>query len=152
MSQPSPGRSYPARPMVGIGIIVLRQDAVLLIRRSRPPSMGSWSLPGGAQELGETAIDAARRELLEETGLTVGDLILVAHADSIHRDTEGRVAYHYTILDFAARSQGGEAVAGADAGAVVWAPFERLDAYALWSETRRVIAAARAMLADAARP
>ncbi len=152
MSQPSPGRSYPARPMVGIGIIVLRQDAVLLIRRSRPPSMGSWSLPGGAQELGETAIDAARRELLEETGLTVGDLILVAHADSIHRDTEGRVEYHYTILDFAARWQGGEAVAGADAGAVVWAPFERLDAYALWSETRRVIAAARAMLADAARP
>ena len=147
MGAPSPGRSYPARPMVGIGIIVLREDAVLLIRRSRPPAMGSWSLPGGAQELGETAIDAARRELLEETGLTVGDLTLVAHADSIHRDAEGRVEYHYTILDFAARWQGGEAVAGADAGAIAWAPFDQLAAYALWSEAHRVIAAARAALA-----
>ncbi len=152
MSEPSPERSYPARPMVGIGIVVLRQDAVLLIRRGRPPAMGSWSLPGGAQELGETAIDAARRELLEETGLTVGDLTLVAHADSIHRDTEGRIEYHYTILDFAARWQGGEPVAGADAGATAWAPFEQLETYALWSETRRVIAAARTVIGAAAPP
>ena len=56
------GREYPARPLVGIGIIVLRADAVLLVRRGRPPSEGKWSLPGGAQKLGETAEAAARRE------------------------------------------------------------------------------------------
>ena len=81
------GREYPARPLVGIGIIVLRADAVLLVRRGRPPSEGKWSLPGGAQKLGETAEAAARRELFEETGLQVGALRLVAHADSIHPDS-----------------------------------------------------------------
>src|ERR1700709_1064772 len=77
-------REYPLRPMVGIGAVVLRRDAVLLVRRSRPPSAAQGSIPGGAQELGETAEAAARRELREETGLLVGRMELIAHVDSIH--------------------------------------------------------------------
>jgi 8-oxo-dGTP diphosphatase len=139
-------REYPQRPIVGIGVAVLRPGAVLLVRRGRPPNLGAWTLPGGGQELGETAEAAARRELLEETGLTVGDLALAANVDSIHRDAEGRVQYHYTILDFAARYRDGEARAGSDVSDIAWAGFDEFDRYALWSEARRVIGLARGLL------
>jgi 8-oxo-dGTP diphosphatase len=139
-------REYPARPIVGIGIVVLRPGAVLLARRGRPPNLGAWSLPGGAQELGETAEAAARRELAEETGLAVGDLKLAANVDSIHRDPDGRVRFHYTIIDFCARWAGGEPAAGGDITEVAWAPFDSFDNFDLWSEARRVIGIARTLL------
>ncbi len=144
----SESREYPTRPLVGIGAVVLRGDAVLLVRRGRPPAQGSWSLPGGAQELGETAEAAARRELMEETGLAVGPLHLVAHVDSLHRDEGGRIRFHYTILDFAARWQGGEPRAGGDALAAAFVPLDRLETLGLWEEAQRVIALARARLAE----
>lgn len=140
------GREYPPRPIVGIGVAVLRPGAVLLARRGRPPSLGAWSLPGGAQELGETAEAAARRELAEETGLAVGALVLAANVDSIHRDPDGRVRYHYTILDFAARWDGGEPRVGGDITEVAWADFDRFDDFALWEEARRVVGVARRLL------
>ena len=140
------GREYPARPLVGIGVVLLRPEdtgwRVLLIRRGREPARGSWSLPGGAQRLGETAEAAARRELAEETGLTAGPLHLAAHVDSIHPDPAGRVRFHYTILDFAGLWHGGTAAAGGDAEAVTWARESDFDGLALWVEARRVIAAA----------
>jgi ADP-ribose pyrophosphatase YjhB (NUDIX family) len=131
---------------VGIGVAVLRPGAALLVRRGRAPSLGAWSLPGGAQKLGETAEAAARRELHEETGLHVGELVLAAHVDSIHHDAEGRVQFHYTILDFAAAWIGGEPRAGGDVTAAVWANTDSFDAYELWSEARRVVAVARRLL------
>jgi 8-oxo-dGTP diphosphatase len=132
--------------MVGIGVVLLRPDAVLLVRRSNPPSAGQWSVPGGRQELGEPAEAAARRELLEETGLTVGALQLVANVDSIHADDDGRVRFHYTILDFAGLWQGGEPRAGDDVSDAAFFPFDALDGMGLWSEALRVIALARAAL------
>ena len=141
------GREYPARPIVGIGIVVLRRDRVLLIRRGRPPSLGQWALPGGGQELGETAEQAARRELLEETGILAGPVQLAANVDSIHRDAGGRVQFHYTIIDFAAAWEAGEPVAGGDASAAIWAPLDDLGSYGLWDEAHRVIAIARRLLA-----
>ena len=87
----------------------------------KPPNIGSWTLPGGAQDLGETCEAAARRELLEETGLVVGGLHFCAHVDTIRRDDDGRVRFHYTILDFAARWLDGEPFAGSDVSEVEWA-------------------------------
>ncbi len=141
------GREYPARPIVGIGIVVLRDDAVLLVRRGKPPNIGSWTLPGGAQEIGETAETAARRELLEETGIAVGPLQLAAAVDSIRRDADGRVQYHYTIIDFCGRWVSGEPIAGTDVTEAVWAPLDALDPFDLWSEAHRVIAISRRLLA-----
>ncbi len=141
-------RAYPTRPFVGIGIVVLTGEAVLLVRRGRPPAFGTWSLPGGAQELGETAEQAARRELAEETGLAVGSLTLAANVDSIHHDECGRLQYHYTILDFAARYEGGDIRCGSDVTEVAWAPLDGLDGFGLWHEAHRVIALARKILAD----
>jgi ADP-ribose pyrophosphatase YjhB (NUDIX family) len=139
-------REYPSRPFVGIGIVVIKDDHVLLCRRGKPPSVGSWTLPGGAQDLGETCEAAARRELLEETGLTVGDLHFCAHVDTIRRDATGRIRFHYTILDFAARWTEGEPVAGSDVSEVQWAPLDALEPYDLWSEAHRIIAIARRLV------
>ncbi len=133
-------RAYPQRPLVGIGVVLLKPGEVLLIRRGREPAQGQWSFPGGAQRLGETAEAAARRELLEETGLQAGPLVLAAYADSIHRDDAGAIRFHYTILDFCGAWGGGEARAGGDAADVVWAPLHDLERFRLTEEIRGVIA------------
>ncbi len=139
-------RTYPTHPMVGIGIVLFRGEEVLLIRRGRPPALGAWSLPGGGQELGETAEACARRELLEETGCTAGPLTLIAHVDSIHHDPAGRIEYHYTILDFAGLYAGGEAVAGDDVTELAWVRAEQFGDYGLWEEARKVIEKAKQLL------
>lgn len=139
-------REYPVRPIVGIGIIVIRDEHVLLVRRGKPPNIGSWTLPGGAQEVGETVEQAARRELLEETGIAVGALHFAAHVDNIRYDSAGRVQFHYTILDFAARWEAGEPIAASDVTEAVWAKLDRLADFALWSEAYRVIDIARRLV------
>lgn len=93
-------RKYPARPIVGVGALVWRGDEILLVKRGKPPAQGEWSLPGGAQELGETVEETARREVREETGCEIGELSFLGVFDSLERDDEGRVRYHFTLVDF----------------------------------------------------
>ncbi|MGE0225790.1 MAG: NUDIX hydrolase [Acetobacteraceae bacterium] len=139
-------REYPTRPFIGIGIVVIKDDHVLLCRRGKPPNIGSWTLPGGAQELGETCEAAARRELAEETGLTVGELHFCAYVDTVRRDPEGRIRFHYTILDFAAKWEAGEPIAGSDVSEAQWAHMDHLEPYGLWSEAHRIIGIARRLV------
>jgi 8-oxo-dGTP diphosphatase len=143
-------REYPARPIVGIGIVVIKRDPggdkVLLCQRGKPPNLGSWTLPGGAQEVGETCEQAARRELQEECDLLVGPLYFCAYVDTIRRDSDTRVRFHYTILDFAACWESGEPVAGSDVTAAIWAPLDALEPYELWSEAHRIIGIARRLV------
>jgi len=132
-------REYPTRPWVGIGVVLLRENEVLLVRRARPPGIGEWSLPGGAQHLGETAEATARRELAEETGLEAGPLGLLAHVDAIHRDEHGRVLYHYTILDFWGHWLAGTPRAGDDVSETRFVPRADLGPYELRGAAREVI-------------
>jgi ADP-ribose pyrophosphatase YjhB (NUDIX family) len=123
----------------------MRGDDALLIRRAKPPGVGTWSLPGGKQELGETAEAAARRELFEETGLDCGPLTLIGHADLIHSLPSGEIEFHYTILDFAAPYVGGEPVAGDDASATAWVRETDYPRYQLTPELRDMLSRTKAL-------
>jgi ADP-ribose pyrophosphatase YjhB (NUDIX family) len=105
--------------------------------------LGAWSLPGGAQKFGETAEAAARRELLEETGVEAGPLYLAAVVDSIHRDERGAVAYHYTIVDYCARWEAGEARSGGDVTEARFVELDELYGFGLEKEAVRVIGRAK---------
>ena len=143
--EPAPDdRRYPDRPFVGVGAVIWRGDRVLLIQRGRPPRQGQWSIPGGIQRLGETVFQAARREVREETGLDVDVIDVVAVVDSIQPDDDGRVRYHYTLVDVLAEWREGEAQAGDDAQAIAWVGLDELSRYRLWQETERVIRVAAA--------
>ena len=122
-------------PVAAVGVICLRADEVLLIRRGRPPRLGEWSLPGGRVEPGETVRDAALRELREETGVEAELGPLVDVVDGLFPD-EGR---HYVLIDFAARWTSGEPVAGDDAAEARFWPLKDIATRVAWSETVRVI-------------
>jgi ADP-ribose pyrophosphatase YjhB (NUDIX family) len=132
-------RSYPDRPYVGVGVVIFRDDQVLLAQRGKWPNKFTWSIPGGAQELGETVHQTAVREIREETGLEVEIIGLVDVVDSISHDEEGRVLFHYTLVDMAAEWRAGDAIAGDDVPAVKWVGISEIESYDLRDSTIRVI-------------
>lgn len=137
MSSVLPAPLLPA-PVPAVGVVCLRGDSVLLIRRGTPPRLGEWSLPGGRIEPGERAIDAALRELKEETGITARITGLLDVVDGLFPEA-GR---HYVLIDYAADWQSGEPVAGDDAAEARFVPLSDIDTLIAWSETRRIIALA----------
>jgi 8-oxo-dGTP diphosphatase len=137
------------RPIAAVGVVCFRDDAVLLVKRAKPPLAGRWSLPGGRIEWGERATHAALRELKEETGCEAALIGLVDVVDALfHPQTRGpEDAWgHYVLIDYAARWLAHEPKAGDDAAeARFFAPSEFAQ-LGLWTETARVIATARAMI------
>lgn len=132
-------REYPTRPFIGVGVVVLKGESALLIRRGKPPKQGEWSLPGGSQNLGESVRETAVREVLEETGVEIAEPHFLEVVDAIIPDGEGRTKYHYTLIDFVAEWAGGEALAADDAEHAEWVPLDRIDELELWEKTRWVI-------------
>jgi 8-oxo-dGTP diphosphatase len=128
------------KPIAAAGIVCLRGDDVLLIRRGGPPREGEWSLPGGRIKWGERAQDAALRELREETGCKAEIVGLIDVVDAMMDDR------HYVLIDYAARWTGGEPRAGDDAAEALFFSAAEILRLGLWSETLRVIDAGRAML------
>ena len=124
---------------MAVGVVVWKDDEVLLIRRAKPPRSGQWSIPGGAQELGETVRETAIREVKEETGLDIEVTDLIEVVDFIERDDAGGVSYHYTLVDWSAEWRSGEAMARDDVSDVMWADPAELERYGIWSETMRII-------------
>lgn len=137
-------REYPRRPFVAVGVVVFRDDTVLLIRRGKPPRAGEWSLPGGSQDVGETVRETAAREVLEETGVRIREPDFLEVIDAIMRDPDGRVRYHYTLIDFQAEWESGEPTAADDAQHAEWIPLDGLDDLDLWHKTVEVIRKAHA--------
>jgi ADP-ribose pyrophosphatase len=112
---------------------------VLLVRRARPPGQGQWAIPGGKVDLGETLAQAAEREVLEETGLTIAAGEPVYTFEVIDRDDAGRVRFHYVIVDLAAEYLGGDLRAGDDADDARWVTPEELAALGVHPRTREVL-------------
>ena len=132
-------REYPERPIVGVGAVIIDAARVVLVRRAAPPLQGEWSLPGGVVELGETLRAAAEREAREETGLivTAGEVLEVF--DRIIPGADGRTQYHYVLVDFLCRVNGGELRAGGDAAEAAWATRSELPNYKLEAPAMEVI-------------
>lgn len=136
----------PAPPVPGVptpcaGVVCVRGDEVLLIRRGREPRRGEWSLPGGRIEPGERAVDAALRELREETGVEAEIVGLIDVVDGLFPAHQR----HYVLIDYLALWRGGEPVAGDDADQAVFVPAAEAAARVAWGETRRVIGLALEM-------
>ena len=127
-------------PVPAVGVVCLRGDSVLLIRRGTPPRLGEWSLPGGRIEPGERAVDAALRELREETGVEAEITGLIDVVDGLFPEA-GR---HYVLIDYAARWVSGEPVAGDDALEARFVALDEVESLIEWSETRRIIRLAAA--------
>jgi mutator protein MutT len=140
------GREYPSLPRVGVGAVVLDGGRVLLVRRGKPPLAGKWSLPGGLVELGETTREAIKREVAEECGLEICVGEVAGILDRVVRDAEGRIRYHWVLVDYVASLVAGTLCAASDADEAMWADIdevERLDTTdGLMDMIRRALAVA----------
>jgi 8-oxo-dGTP diphosphatase len=132
-------RAYPDRPYVGVGAVIVEDGKVVLIKRKYEPLAGQWSLPGGGVELGETLEDSVAREMLEETGLVVEVGAVIEVFDRITRDADGRVRYHFVLVDYLCRPVSGELRAGSDVDEAVLADPSELARYALTEKAQAVI-------------
>lgn len=138
-NEAAPGRRYPSAPVAGVGALIFHQGKLLLVQRGKEPLRGWWSLPGGAIELGETALDALRREIEEETGLIVEPLRLVEIFERIQRDDTGRVEFHYVVADWICQWTGGQLRAASDAMDARWVSREEIHALPVTSGTLEIV-------------
>jgi 8-oxo-dGTP diphosphatase len=132
-------RKYPDHPIVGVGAVVFQDNEVLLIQRGKEPALGQWSIPGGVVITGETLPEAVSREILEETHLEVEARALIKVLDRIFRDPDGRVSYHYVLVDFLCEVRGGKLMADSDALDARFVPLENLSSYEIAPITIEVI-------------
>lgn len=141
------------RPIAGAGIVVVRGDEVLVIQRGKPPYEGEWSIPGGKIEYGETAEEAALRELKEETGVAARIIGLIDVIDSIAARQPGSESdWHFLLIDYAAVWTAGEPVADDDVSDAVFLPVADAIARTRWDKTRDVIGRAVEMVAALPEP
>jgi 8-oxo-dGTP diphosphatase len=141
-------REYPDRPFVGVGVVVWRDGKVLLVERGQAPRRGHWSIPGGGQELGETLQEAACREVKEETGVYIEVLGLIDVVDSIRHNDDGRIQFHYSLVDYAAIWKSGDLQAGDDAADCRWVDPDEAKKILRWEQTLRIIEESKAFLPE----
>jgi 8-oxo-dGTP diphosphatase len=128
-------RKYPVRPHVGVGILLVRDKTLLLVKRKFDPDAGYWSIPGGHLDLGEKVQSAAEREGYEETGFKVKVTNLAGIIDKIMYDEKGEIEYHYVLINYFVEQVEGSSnqkpKANDDALEAKFVPFEELKNYKL---------------------
>ena len=130
-------RFYPDQPVVGIGVVIVKDGKIALIKRGNEPAKGKWTIPGGLVELGEGLEAAVIREAKEETLLDVEKPVLVDVVDQMEKDSEGKYRYHYVIIDYLVHVVGGEIAAASDAEELHWVPFDEVEGYDLTLSFKR---------------
>ena len=131
-------REYPTQPIVGVGALIVHEGKLLLVKRGVDPDKGKWSIPGGAVELGEKMRDAVIREVKEECGLDV-EIAVDKPLDAIDNITiseDGRLRYHYVLLQFLVRLKGGTLRPASDVLDAKWVPFDKVKTYELTESFR----------------
>ena len=128
-------RKYPVRPHVGVGVLFIRDNTLLLVKRKFDPDAGYWSIPGGHLDLGEKVESAAEREGFEETGFKVKITKLAGIINKIMYDEKGEIEYHYVLINYFVEQIEGDAnqppKAADDALEAKFVPFEELKNYNL---------------------
>ncbi len=127
---------YPDQPVVGVGAVIIKEGKIALIKRGNEPSKGKWTIPGGLVELAESPEQAVIREGEEETGLTVDNPTLIDVVSNVDLDEQGKVKYHYVIIDYLVHVKSGTAKAASDAEELRWVPFQEVEAYNLTASFR----------------
>ncbi len=130
---------YPDAPRVGVGCVVVKDGAILLIRRGKPPAIGEWTVPGGSVGLGEPLRKAAEREVLEETGVSVRARAPVDILDLIETDAQENIRFHYVIVDFEADYRSGTVRAGDDALDARWVSPRNLSRLKISTSTLKLL-------------
>ncbi len=132
-------RIYPLQPVVGVAVVIIRDERILLVKRRNEPGRGKWAIPGGVVRVGESLESAAIREIKEETNLkvTLGDVAGVF--DYIEYDGSGVVRFHYIIIDFFANNVEGTPHPSSDVEEIIWVDFKEVANYELTSSTKRLI-------------
>ena len=134
-------REYPAYPIPSVGVVVVRDQQALLIRRGKEPAIGRWSIPGGVIETGETIHDAAKREMREECGIEIEVGPMLQIFESITRDAEGRIRFHYIILDMLGQHLSGEVQFGGDVDDARYVGVDELDALDVLPDAAKLVRA-----------
>jgi len=134
----TPNRLYPKAPLLGASACIFDHDRVLLVLGAKPPKQDLWSLPGGLVEVGETLQQAAKRELMEETGITADFLGLADWIEAIKR-TDDAIKYHFVIAMFVGHLRNGELKAGDDAKDARWFGLDELSQLSMTSGTADLI-------------
>jgi 8-oxo-dGTP diphosphatase len=129
-------RLYPDQPIVGIGAVIIEDGKIVLIKRGNEPSKGKWTIPGGLVELGESLEAAVIRETKEEVCLDVDNPSLIGVVDNVDLDEQGKVKYHYVIIDYLVQVIGGNIQAASDAEELRWVPFDEVESYNLTASFR----------------
>lgn len=133
-------RSYPSAPLVGVGVITFNSEGqILLVKRGSEPAKSLWSLPGGLVELGERVRDAGIREVKEECNIDIEPLDVISVVDLILQDAEGKIKYHYVLIDYLAKFVSGELKPQSDVTAAQWFSQDQLTSLDIPEVTREVI-------------
>ena len=117
-------RIFPDRPILAVGALVMKKNKLLLVKRKYPPDKGKWSIPGGAVEIGESLIQAAKREVQEECNITINNGKIGALIDKIYFTKENKIIFHYSIVDFIFYRFTGNLLASSDAEAAEFFPID----------------------------
>jgi 8-oxo-dGTP diphosphatase len=120
-------RLYPDQPLAGVGALIICKGKMLLEKRQNEPGKGKWSIPGGLVELGENTEQTVIREVKEETGLEVEKPELIDVVDQASLDENGKVKYHFIIIDYFVKLKGGTLKAASDAAELQWVGLDEVE-------------------------